>query len=423
MMDVAVFHPGTQHSWQTATALQDLDRLAFYATSIFHTPDRFPYRAIRWLPGPLRQRAAAELRRFEHPALDPALVRTVGVYEWLERAAARAGMPALAARLDRRGNRRFHRLLAGEIASPRPFALWGFSGASLEAFRAARPMGRFTILDRTIGDWRRYNKLMAPLFESHREWFSGGNPAMPDHVIRRDDEEYEAADVIVCGSQYCADTLRAHSPVAGLEGKIRVLPYCYDQALFADMAAPAPLERTAPVRFLFVGQLSMRKGIHHVLEAIARLPRSEAELTLVGSMMIPRQIFARFQDRVTYVPTVPRADIPGIMARHDVLVFPSYFEGSALCLIEGLASGLALIQTPQAGNGVTRDTGIMLERPDTDLTLAAMRAVIADRDRLDHYRASAPAEALNYTFPRYRENIAALLDRELSQVAGPTGLR
>ena len=54
-----------------------------------------------------------------------------------------------------------------------------------------------------------------------------------------------------------------------------------------------------------------------------------------------------------------------------------------------------------------------LDRPDTELTLAAMQALIDDRDRLDHCRASATAEARNYTFERYREKIAQLLDREL----------
>jgi glycosyltransferase involved in cell wall biosynthesis len=412
-MDVAVFHPGTQHSWQTATALQDLDRLAFFATSIFYKPDRWPYRATRYLPQRWRARAEAEWRRFEHAALDPERVRTLGVFEWFERAAARAGSLRIAHWLDHVGNRRFSRLLEHEILSSRPFALWGFSGSSLEAFRVARRVGRFTILDRTTGDWRRYNQLMIPLLETHAEWFLQRDRKMPDAAIERDDAEYAAADVIVCGSQVCADTILAHSPVEGLEGKLRVLPYCFDPALFANLPPPAPVDRSEPVRFLFVGQAGIRKGIHHVLEAIAQLPITKAELTIVGPLSFPRDVFARYRDRVTYLPTVPRADIAAIMARHHVLVYPSYFEGSALSLIEGLASGLALIQTPQAGNGVTENTGILIDRPDTGLLLAAMRALIDDRDRLDRYRAAAPAEAGNYTFARYRGNIARLLDEEL----------
>lgn len=97
------------------------------------------------------------------------------------------------------------------------------------------------------------------------------------------------------------------------------------------------------------------------------------------------------------------------MAQHHALVFPSYFEGSSLSLLEALASGLAIIQTDAAGNGVTSQTGIMLHRPDTELTLAAMRTYIEDRDRLDHHRAHAQAEARNYSFSRYRDNIAKLM--------------
>ena len=412
-MDVAVFHPGTQHSWQTATALQDLDRLAFYATSIFYMRDRWPYRGARYLPPALRKRVEGEWRRFDHSALDPSLVRTHGLYEWLERGASRARLRSVAQWLDQRGNRQFARSLEQEIRSSRPFALWGFNNCALEGFQAARQEGRFTILDRTLGDWRRYHQLMAPLRETHAEWFLEGDPSGPPHVVARDDAEYDAADLIVCGSRICADTILAHSPVKGLERKLQVLPYCFDQDLFGNVPPPAPVDRAGPVRFLFVGYAGIRKGIQHVLEAIEQLPSEDAELTIVGQLGIPRKVFARFEDRVTFLPSVPRAEIPAIMARHHALVFPSYFEGSALSLLEGLASGLALIQTPEAGNGVTEETGILLDRPDTRLTLAAMRALIEDRDRLDHYRASAQAEARNYTFARYRENISALLDREL----------
>ncbi|HYD23640.1 MAG TPA: glycosyltransferase family 4 protein [Croceibacterium sp.] len=408
-MKVAVFHPGTQHSWQTAAALQDLALLEFYATSIFYQPDRWPYRVERYLPAALRRRAHAEFGRFEHPALDPRRVKTYGLFEWLERLAMRAGLAHAAVRLDRLGNRRFSRHLEDEVRSARPFALWGFNSSSLETFTAGRAAGRYCILDRTIGDWRYYNAVMRGVFETHAEWFPQGRHTVDDYVIERNDAEYRAADLIVCGSAFCAETVRAHSPVAGLAAKLRVLPYCFDEALFANLPPPAPADPAGPVRFLFVGQVSPRKGIHHLLEAIAQIPRSEAELTVVGPMGVPREVFARFEDRVSYLPSVPRAEIPAIMARHHALVFPSYFEGSSLSLLEGLAAGLALVHTPQAGNGATADSGILLARPDTELTLAAMRRLIDDRAALARFRSRARAEAENYSFARYRMRIAALL--------------
>ncbi|MEN9926089.1 MAG: hypothetical protein RL268_2215 [Pseudomonadota bacterium] len=122
-MQVAVFHPGTQHSWQTAFALQQLGLLEWYATSIFYKPDEWPYALERVLPRRLAERLHAEFRRFSHPGLDPALVRTGGMAEWAERLAARAGLGRLSGWIDRLGNRRFVEQIAAEIRSKRPFAL------------------------------------------------------------------------------------------------------------------------------------------------------------------------------------------------------------------------------------------------------------------------------------------------------------
>lgn len=408
-MKVAVFHPGTQHSWQTATALQDLGRLDFFATSIFYKPDSWPYRIERYLPGKLGRRVHDEFRRFEHRALDPALVRTIGTFEWLERMASRAGLIDLSIRLDRIGNRQFARFLEDQIRSDRPFALWGYNSSSLESFELARTLGRTTILDRTNGDFRVYNRLMAEIQDRYGEWYLPGHDRMPDWTIERDDREYAAADVIVVGSDYARQTLREGSGDPAVDAKTRVLNYCFDEKLYAGVPAPRPVPPAEPVKFLFLGGLIPRKGIHHALEAISRIPASQATLTLVGMMGVPKETFARFADRVEYIPTVARADVPGIMARHHVFLLPTYFEGAGIVLYEALASGMALIQSRNAALAATPDTGIMLDRIDTDSLHAAMMALVEDRERLDHFRAHAQAEAANYTFARYRDNIAALL--------------
>jgi glycosyltransferase involved in cell wall biosynthesis len=406
-MKVAVFHPGTQHSWQTAYALQQLERLEWYATSIFYKPDNLPYLLER-LPGALGRRLGHEFSRFRHQGLDPGLVRTAGLAEWLERIAARIGMRGLAQRLDAWGNRRFARTIGREIASGEPFALWGFNASSLSAFEAGKAAGRTLILDRTIGDFRLYNRLMAQVAETHSAWFVPTDRQFPQDLIERDQREYELADTILCGSEYCAQTVRdCGGP--DLAGKVRVLPYCFDEALFSDQPEPRPLDKSAPLRFLFIGQINPRKGVHHLLEAFARIPASAASLTMVGEMRIPGAVFAPHAGRVTWIPTVPRAEIPAIMAAHDVLVFPSYFEGSALSLIEALASGMGVIQTRAAGNGASGTTGLVLEEPSNDGLYAALMTAIDDRARVDAWRAAAQAEAQRYSFAAYRANIDTLL--------------
>ena len=408
-MKVAVFHPGTQHSWQTSLALQDLDRLAWYATSIFYQPGKFPYSLEQMVPKAVAVRLHARFKRFSHPRLDPALVRTSGLTEWFERIAARAGWRKAAHWLDVMGNHSFTRALAADIRSNQPFALWGYNGSSLGSFVMAQDMGRRCILDRTIGDFRYYNARMAELHEEFGEWFLPTERAIGSEQIERDQREFELSDVILLGSEFAANTIRLHAGDA-VAAKVRVLNYCYDEALFANQPAPRPVPKDGPVKFLFIGQINPRKGIHHLLKAMARVPKERASLTIVGDLRIPQAVFSRYADRVTYVPTVARSDIPAIMADHHCLIFPSYFEGSALSLLEGLASGLAIIQTPMSGMGVTPRTGIMLEKPDTAALHHAIERVTEQREQLDSWRAAAQAEAAAYSFSNYRARIASLLD-------------
>ncbi|MFP5395500.1 MAG: glycosyltransferase family 4 protein [Alphaproteobacteria bacterium] len=409
-MKVAVFHPGTQHSWQTAYALQQLHMLEWYATSIFYHPERWPYRLERILPRPLSDRLHREFRRFHHHGLDPALVRTGGWAEWAERVAARAGFGGLAARIDRAGNRSFVSRIAGAIRSDRRFALWGYNGSALGSFALARHYGRTCILDRTNGDFAAYNAMMSEVQQCYGEWFVAGERAVPEHVIADDHREYQLADTILVGSHFAAGTIRRSVSDASVHAKLRVLNYCYDDVLFGQLPRPRAVERDRPVRFLFMGLVIPRKGIHHLLEAIARIPCSAAELTIVGTLGIPRAVFGRYADRVTYRPTVARADVPQIMATHDVLVLPSYFEGAGIVLYEALAAGCALIQSDRCALAVTPRTGILLDRLDTDGLYEAMMATIEDRDRLDAWRAAAQPEARRYSFGQYRDNIALLLE-------------
>lgn len=408
-MNIGVFHPGTQHSWQTALALQDLDRLAWFATSLFYRPDRFPYFLER-IPGPVGRRLTYEFRRFAVPGLNPELVRASGVAEWLERLAARAGLRGLAGRIDAWGNSRFVDQIAAPIRSGDRFALWGYNSSSLETFALARKVGRTCVLDRTIGDFRAYNAAMADLQDQYGDWFLAEQKEVPARVIEREAAEHVLAHRIVVGCEFAAKTL---GDCGGPEiaSKVEVLEYCFDEGRFGALPPPQPRPAGQPVRFLFLGLAIPRKGIHHVLEAIAALPRSEAELTIVGQLGVPGSMFSRYADRIDYRPTVPRADVPQIMAAHDVLVFPSYFEGAGIVLYEALAAGMGLIQSDRAAIAVTPDTGILLPELGTEALLAAMRRPIEDPAMLDHWRASAQAAAQAYRFAGYRGRIASLLDR------------
>ncbi|MXO86661.1 glycosyltransferase [Altererythrobacter aurantiacus] len=371
-------------------------------------------RMIRLAPPGLGSRLEAELARLQHPELDDTLVRTAGWHEWAERAARRAGLGELAHRIDRRGNQRFAESVIEWLSREPIDAVWGFDGCSAEVFASPAARSTYRILDRTIADWREWNALLAQIAERHGDWLAATDRPVSPETIARNDAEYDAADAILCGSPHVAASLARHSPVPGIAPKTSLLPYCYDGNLFAPAPAIAAPATDAPMRLLFVGQIGVRKGAHLLLEALADIPASEASLTMVGAMQLPPRMVARHADRFTHIPSLPRTQIPGIMQRHDVLVLPSYFEGSAIVLLEALASGLAVIQTRAAGLGATERSGIVLDKPDTDALREAILSLVHDRARLQSLRKAAPDDARRYSFDNYCAGIAALLAETLA---------
>ena len=103
--------------------------------------------------------------------------------------------------------------------SSRRFALWGYNGSSERAFAQARQVGRPCILDRTIGDYRVYNRIMAEVAEAYADWFVATERAEPQAQIGRDEREYALADRILVGSPFADRTLRSTRPECSCSGQ------------------------------------------------------------------------------------------------------------------------------------------------------------------------------------------------------------
>ncbi|WP_142251743.1 glycosyltransferase family 4 protein [Bradyrhizobium sp. UNPF46] len=403
-LPIGVFHPGTQHSWQTARALQEIDDLGWYATAIFWAKDRLPYNLIPWLPTGIRERVTAELRRFHHPMLDLERVETFAGTEWAMRLSARLGFRRLARRLQLASNRAFARPVERLIDKKPVRAVWGYDQSSLEVFRAARNCGVKTILDRTIGHPIVHNRILSEIYNDYPEFFTSAPHLMSRQFIERAEEEHSLADTILVGSQFCSDTLTSGEGAPVDPRKVRILPYCYDE-IFFPIKRPRSRFRH-PIRFLFTGLAGPRKGIHLILKVFERIPETAATLTIVGDLQIPRDTFAKYSDRVTVRHTVPRPDVAALMESADCLLFPSYFEGAGIVLYEAMASGLSIIQSKHADVVLSDNSELLM----TDVTEEELhRCVLAVIDRpelLEQQSLAGLASVRKFSYRAYRERVA-----------------
>jgi len=109
---------------------------------------------------------------------------------------------------------------------------------------------------------------------------------------------------------------------------------------------------SAVQRVLFVGNLSERKGVSDLLQALALpgLDRAHTEVTLAGGGDVAAYQ-AKAQELgvdgfVRFAGWSDQQQVAQLMAQADVLVLPSYDEGLPLVILEALANGVAVVCTP-----------------------------------------------------------------------------
>lgn len=101
---------------------------------------------------------------------------------------------------------------------------------------------------------------------------------------------------------------------------------------------------------LYVGAFEKRKNTINLIHAFARLCSSlKHQLILVGSGRSYRQRMVdlikhyQLEDRVRIIEGMDSEDLPGIYQNADLFVFPSFFEGFGIPIVEALFSSVPVI--------------------------------------------------------------------------------
>ena len=157
-----------------------------------------------------------------------------------------------------------------------------------------------------------------------------------------------------------------------------------------DIAARAA--EPGPLRLLFIGNLTPRKGLHTLLRALDRLPGDLCRLDVVGSTTADpdyvRQLtplLTRLGDRVTLHGALSDDRLKALLTTRQLLVVPSSYEGFGIVYMEAAAFGLPAIATTSgaAAEIITPSRTGYLIPPDDDAALTRHLTHLAHRrDRL-----------------------------------------
>jgi glycosyltransferase involved in cell wall biosynthesis len=221
-----------------------------------------------------------------------------------------------------------------------------------------------------------------------------GIAALTRRVVRR-------ASTVVAVSEYLRRELEAKVPEA--RGKTEVVDSGVDLERFALL--PAPAERPA---FLHVGSLSERKNVVRLADAFERLGRGT--LTFVGDGPLRARLEGRAGVRV--VGRVAHDEVPGWLARADVLCAPALIEPFGQAVLEGMATGRSVVATRIGGppEFVPAGAGVLVDPLDVDALARALERAAALPSPNEAARTAAAAHDVRLQ----AERVEAILARAAS---------
>lgn len=186
---------------------------------------------------------------------------------------------------------------------------------------------------------------------------------------------------------------------------------------FAPEAGAGTTGSPDQVRLVFVGRLADGKGLFDLLDAVDRLTTAGADIHLdvVGEGPLAARLTETIEARDIPVSLLGyRDNVPALLSRSDVLVLPSYREGTPRVISEAMAAGLPVVSTAIAGIPEQVDdaeTGYLVDPGDIDGLTDRLERLIRDADRRREFGERAQERAARFDRARAQERYRTLYRR------------
>lgn len=285
--------------------------------------------------------------------------------------------------------------------------VYAYEDCALQLFQAAGKHGAHCAYDLPIAYFETAQRLLREEAARYPEWEPtlGGTRDSAEKLARKK-EELELADLVVCPSRFVLDSLPEN---------VRAAKPC----IVAPFGSPHTSYKTygsyaGPLRILFAGALTQRKGLADLFAAMQFVDPAKVELVVMGSLLQPLAWYRARCPAFRYEPPRPHSEVLALMRSCDVFVLPSIVEGRALVQQEAMASGVPVIATPNAGcdDLITEgETGFLVPIRSPEALAEKINWCAAHRERISGMGIAARERAAKLTWPAYGEAVLAALDR------------
>jgi hypothetical protein len=395
---ITVAYSGVHQAFQIALAAAELNQLDYFYCSLFAAPGKWGGALARLIGADrLHNRTVAGLpprKAWENP--------------W-PLIGHRCRMTLSLAALDdwEHANRRFDRWVAERLGQSDSRLFVGVETCAAAAFAAAQERGMVRLLDRPgIGA-----EFLSAVALKAADELGLKTVAHTDSPMMRElkAREVRLADTILVASELQARLLRQSlaSPKRAC-----VLPLWADSEFWRP-PDEAKIARSGPLRVIYAGKLSLRKGVPYLIQAALDCSHTIA-LTLIGAVdpeLTP--VLERHDGKFTLVAPCAKADLRRHYQQNDLLVLPSLGDSFGLVAMEAMACGLPVIVTENCGVPVP-DAAWRVPVMNSDALAARLALYAGDRELCREHGRIAVDFAKQFTPERYRRQLHDIFYKLLS---------
>jgi glycosyltransferase involved in cell wall biosynthesis len=403
---VLLTHPfGNANVRALLDALYRNDLLARFVTTIAWSEESYPELTAK-IRGVLRRNYVLPASKIDiHPLREAVrlLASRFGVTKLVAHETGWASIDQVWQSVDRETARRLRR---GKF--PDVQVVYAYEDCAENIFLAARDLGLRRVYDLPIAYWETAQRLLREEAQRYPDWEPtlGATRDSPKKLARKT-REVELAEVVVCPSAFVLESLPA---------QIRETKKCF-VAPFGTPAGELSDERLSaetadrPLRILFAGALTQRKGLADLFAAMKMLD-SKVELVVMGSLIRPLNWYRQRLRNFVYEPPRPHAAVLQLMQSCDVFVLPSIVEGRALVQQEAMACRLPVVATRNAGAEdliINGETGFLIPIRSPEAIAEKISWCASNRSRTSGMGIAAWRRASEFSWEGYGDKIVAAL--------------
>lgn len=301
--------------------------------------------------------------------------------------------------------------LEKQVKNNKISAVYAYEDAALRTFIRAKELGLKCFYDLPIAYWETARQLMTVEAERLPGWACtlGGGILDSIEKIERKTRELQLADVVIGPGEFVISSL----PVWASE----------KQTLTAHFGSPEAKntkdklkenKQSKPLRVIFVGSMSQRKGLADLFDAMRILNRSDVELVVMGSLMAPMEFYRKQYADFTYEAGRPHDQVLTLMHSCDVFCLPSIVEGRALVMQEAMSQSLPIIITQNTGGSDLiheGQTGFLVPIRSPEIIAEKLAWFAENRTAIPEMGRMAKEHAAEYTWRNYGDNIVSTLSK------------